>query len=330
VRGPARGFEALPADITVIIPSRDRLWSLPKAVASCRSAALDIQIIVVDDASTDGTAEWLESQPDVAIIRGQGWGKPWGVNQANALATGKYLRYLDADDWLNPGSNELQYEIAERERADVVVAGLDVYREDAFWSSVDWFPTDDIIAQQLGETVGSHYSAFLFRTEFVRDIPHRTLFPASDFASRDDRCFMLEVALRHPQVAVCPKPTLCHRHHARQRLQFRGGFAGVGTNIQHLYIYRQILRLLEERGELTTRRKRAAIKILWPLAHWIAYSHPTEARELVDWIYEMDPDFVPPERGLLGQLYRRLGFRLTEDILRLRRRGLRWMHSFER
>jgi glycosyltransferase involved in cell wall biosynthesis len=320
----------LPADITVIIPSRDRLWSLPKAVASCRSTSLHIQIIVIDDASTDGTAEWLESQPDVTVVKGQGWGKPWGVNRANALATGKYLRYLDADDWLNPGSNDAQYEIAERERADVVVAGLDIYREDALWSSAEWIPTDDLIAQQLGETDGSHYSAFLFRTEFVHGIPHRTSFPASDFASRDDRCFMLEVALHHPRIAICPKATLCHRHHDRQRLQFRGGLASVGTNIQQLYIYRQILRLIEERGELTTRRKRAAIKILWPLAHWIAYTHPAEARGLVDRIYEMDPDFVPPERGLLGQLYRHLGFRLTEDILRLRRQGLGWARSFER
>ena len=92
----------------------------------------------------------------------------------------------------------------------MVVAGLDIYRDDLFSESQDWIATDDLMAQQLGETRGSHYSAFLFRTDFVRDIPHRTLFPASDFASRDDRCFMLEVALRHPCISVCQDRTLCH------------------------------------------------------------------------------------------------------------------------
>ena len=48
-----------------------------------------------------------------------------GVNRALRQARGTYLRYLDSDDWLNPGSNERQFDIAERAQADVVVAGLD-------------------------------------------------------------------------------------------------------------------------------------------------------------------------------------------------------------
>ena len=310
-------------DITIIIPSHNRLWSLPKAVASCRSSHLNIQIIVIDDGSTDGTAEWLRTQPDITVVNGEGWGKPWGVNKAMRLATGKYLRYLDSDDWLNPGANEGQFEIAEREQADLVVAGYDNYQDDRLLQSRPWVPSDDFIAQQLGECDSSHYSAFLFRRDFAQDIPHRTLFPASDFASRDDRCLMLEVALRHPKIAICPVPTLCHRHHSKGRLQFRGALRGTGTNIQHLYIYRQILKLLEQRGELTERRKKAACKILWPLAHWIAYTHQEEACEVADWIFKLDPDFQVPDSGMLGKFYRGMGFRKTEQVLALRRALLR-------
>jgi glycosyltransferase involved in cell wall biosynthesis len=313
------------SDITVIIPSKNRLWSLPKAVASCRSSQLKVEIIVIDDGSTDGTADWLRTQPDIIAIRGEGWGKPWGVNKAMVLATGRYVRFLDSDDWLNPGANDMQFKIALEKSADLVVAELDFYHGDTFVETHALPVTDDFIAQQLGEGAGSHYSAFLFRREFVQDIPHRTLFPASDFASRDDRCFILEVALRHPRIAISPKPALCHRHHDKQRLQFRGGLGAVGANIQLLYIFRQILHLLEARGELTLRRKRAAIRLLWPLAHWIAYTHLDDACDVVRWICELDPDFQPPEIGLLGQLYRRIGFQNAERLLRVRRaiaRGL--------
>lgn len=306
-------------DISVIIPTKNRLWSLPKAVESCRSTRLQVQIIVIDDASTDGTAEWLRKQLDVEIVQGDGWGKPWGVNYALDLAKGTYLRFLDSDDWLNPEANEVQFEIAESERADVVVAGLDIYQEEILIERMPWIHTDDFIAQQLGETFGSHYSAFLFRREFVKDIPHRTLFPASDFASRDDRCFMLEVSLNHPKIAVCDIPTLSHRHHSKSRLQFRQGLRSVGTNIQHLYIYRQIMHILSERGELNPRRKKAAAKILWPLAHWIAYTHLDEACEVAEWVYELDPKFIPIGNKLLIYFYRRLGFRRTEYLLALRR-----------
>jgi glycosyltransferase involved in cell wall biosynthesis len=281
-----------------------------------------MQIIVIDDGSTDGTAEWLRTQPDLEVIQGEGWGKPWGVNRALSLARGTYLRYLDSDDWLNPGAIERQFEIAESTQADVVVAGLDIYQDDVLVKTDSWCDTDDFIAQQLGESFGSHYSAFLFRRNFIEDIPHRTLFPSSDFASRDDRCFMLEVALRHPRIAVCSTPTLCHRQHTKDRLQFRGALRGVGTNIQQLYIYRQILRLLDQHGELTPRRRRVASKILWPLAHRVAYSHLNEGCDIARWIADLDPEFRVPEEGVLGVLYRCIGFRKTEVLLRLRRNFL--------
>jgi glycosyltransferase involved in cell wall biosynthesis len=281
-----------------------------------------VQIIVIDDGSTDGTGEWLRTQPDLEVIQGEGWGKPWGVNQALRLARGTYLRYLDSDDWLSPGANEQQFEMAEREQADVVVAGVYIYQDEALLETDLWFASDDFIAQQLGESRSSHYSAFLFRRAFIENIPHRTLFPASDFASRDDRCFMLEVALRHPRIAVCSAPTLCHRQHTKGRLQFRGGLRAVGTNIQHLYIYRQILNMLDQRGELSPRRRRAACSILWPLAHRVGYSHLDEACEVAEWVFKLDPGFRVPEKGLLGLLYRRTGFRKTELLLRFRRNVL--------
>lgn len=278
-----------------------------------------MQIIVIDDASNDGTAAWLKTQKDVQVIQGEGWGKPWGVNQAMSLAKGTYLRFLDSDDWLNPGTNEAQFKIAELEQSDVVVAGVDVYWDDDLFESTPWVDTDDFIAQQLGESPYSHYSAFLFKRDYVKDIQHRTLFPSSDFASRDDRCFMLEVALGRPRIVVYPKPALCHRHHRKGRLQFNGGLRADGSNIQHLYIYRQILNLLNRRGELTQRRKQAAVKVLWPLAHWIAYSHLEDGCEVAQWVFELVPDFQPPELGLLGWLYKSLGFQTTEKILRARR-----------
>ena len=315
----SRLISATTEDVSVIIPSFNRLWALPSAVESCRSKEIAVQIIVIDDASVDGTAEWLATQNDLTVVQGEGWGKPWGVNRAMALATGKYLRILDSDDWLNRGANETQFELAEREQADLVVAGLDIYRDSALEERIGWVHTDDFIAQQLGEGRGSHYSAFLFRREILADIPHRTLFPGSGFASRDDRCMILEVALKYPRISVCEENTLCHRQHAHGRLQFHGGLAGTGAEIQLLHIYRQVLRLLRARGELSERRARAAVQVLWPLAHRIAYSHLEDACQIVQWIEDLVPGFVPPEGGALGTLYRTLGFLWTERVLAFRR-----------
>lgn len=309
-------------DITVIIPTYNRLWSLPKAIESCRDRQCKIEIIVVDDGSTDGTWKWLKQQSDVVAIRQNNWGKTWAVNKAFARAQGKYIRFLDSDDWIAPEASAHQLAIAEREQADLVVAGHDIYRGSTLFRTQEWTNCSDFIAQQLGECDSSHYSAFLFKREFIQNIVHRP-----DFAFRDDRCFMLEVALSSPKVAVYSQSGFCHRHHEQSRLQFATSLRHVVTNFQHLSLYRKILGELDSRNELTTRRKKAAVKILWRLAHWIAHTDIDEACAVVRWIYQLDPNFVPENPGVLGKLYRYLGFRQTEKILKLRRTSIGFIRS---
>lgn len=302
-------------DISIIIPTYNRLWSLPKAVQSCRGGAHTVEIIVVDDGSNDGTWEWLQTQSDIVSIRQDNWGKCWAVNRGFAAAQGEYVRFLDSDDWLVAGANDKQLQIARLNNADVVVAGCQVFGEDeTLLRTSDWVACDDFIAQQLGECDSSHYSAYLFRREFIKDIPHRP-----DFAWRDDRLFVIEVAMAKPTVAVMDGPALCHQHHSKGRLQFPEGMRAVATNLQHITLYRKCLKMLDETGELTLRRRKASCNILWPLAHWIAYTNLDEACEVAEWIYHLDSEFYPPEPGALGKLYASIGFRRTELILYLRR-----------
>lgn len=308
-------------DVSVIICAYNRLWSLQKAIDSCRQSKYKVEIIVVDDASTDGTWEWLQQQPDIVSLKQiSNWGKPWAVNRAFQLAKGKYIRFLDSDDWLYPDANDKQFEIAEQKQADLVVGGYEIYNEhEKLIRSQNWIDCDDFIAQQLGEGDSSHYSAFLFKRELIENIPHRTAFASAGFASRDDRCLMLEVALAKPKLAIIYEPTLCRRHHSKKRLLFATSLRGLGTDLQHLLIYKNIINQLLVRGELTSRRISAASEILWVIAHSIARTHLDEGCEVANWIYQLKPDFQPIEEGLLGKLYSYLGFRNTERILQLRR-----------
>jgi glycosyltransferase involved in cell wall biosynthesis len=304
-------------DVSVIIPTFNRLWCLPEAVASCRQNRCRTEIIVVDDGSTDGTWKWLQTQEDVVSVRQPNWGKDWAVNEGFALSRGQFVRFLDSDDMLPPNVNDLQLEIAARDNADVVVGGYFVVDErdgKSTTTSIDWFDCDDFVAQQLGECDSSHYSAYLFRREFISDIPHRP-----EFGVRDDRIFVIEVALKHPTVGVSRVPCLIHRHHDRDRLQFQSGTRNVVTNWSHLELYKKIATILTERGEFDWRRRRAMARAVWPVARWIAYTFPIEGCEVANWVYELDPEFRPPETALLGMLYRELGFRHTENILRVRR-----------
>jgi hypothetical protein len=314
------------ADVSIIIPTFNRMWSLPKAVASCRNTLCQVQIIVVDDGSNDGTWEWLQKQNDIVALRQDNWGKDCAVNAGFLKAKGEYVRFLDSDDWLLPGALDSQLTLAHEKDADVVVGGYELYDEkETLMGKSPWVDCDDFMAQQLGECDSSHYSAYLFRRSFIESIPHR-----QEFCFRDDRMFVLEVAMAKPRVAVSERLALAHRHHSLNRLQFPRGMRAVQTNYQHLEVYRKAIRQLGVKGDLTPRRKKAACKTLWKLAHWIGYTHLDEACEVADWIYRLDPEFCPPESGMVGWLYRRLGFRSTEMLLQLRRRFLSPLRSSNR
>jgi glycosyltransferase involved in cell wall biosynthesis len=307
-------------DLTIIIPTFNRLWALPKAIESCRATRSPHEIIVVDDGGTDGTSEWLDRQPDIVKVRTDNWGKDWAVNTAFARARGEYVRFLDSDDWLETEANDAQLEIARRTGADIVVAGYRTYEESTnAWIEAPWEPCDDFIAQQLGERQGSHYSAFLFRRSFIEGIPHR-----QEFGANDDRMFILEVALRQPKVAIYDKFALVHLHHSRSRLQAPKDADVYAQTRGELKIYEKFLPMLAARGELTQRRKRAPLKSrLWPLAHRLGRYDIDVASGVVRWIYELDPDFQIPGEGFLPAIYRKLGFRRTTQLLDLRRRVMR-------
>jgi glycosyltransferase involved in cell wall biosynthesis len=302
-------------DITVIIPTYNRLWALPRAIQSCKEQGNNTEIIVIDDGSTDGTWDWLQNQQGIRYFLQQNLGKGWAVNFAVSQSQCKYVRFLDSDDWLTPDVNQRQFQMAEQYSADIVMSGYEVHDEKkGLVEFRAWRMCDDIISQFLGECEYSHYSAFLFRKEFIQDIPHRP-----ECSIRDDYHFCLEVILKKPAVAFDDLPGFVHRHHDQDRLQHVNGLTRALSHYQQRLIFKRILRQLEDRGELTTRRARAASKTLWPLAHWIAFTDLNEACEVEAWIRRINPEFKVPEAGALGLLYRQLGFRKTEKILAARR-----------
>jgi len=303
-------------DVSVIIPAYNRLWCLPRAIESCRNTACTTEIIVIDDGSTDGTWEWLNAQPDIIVLKQENQGQTYAINNGVGNATGKYIRFLDSDDFLSPGTIDKQYQKAEETSSDLVYSKVNNYDEQTgkITDFPDMEPWTDFLEVQLGSGYGSHFLGMLFRTEWVKKIPRRP-----DFAFREDRVFLLEYGLFEPKLAFVEG---CAGYWVIHKGQMQGNYSGWKaqvTNWQHIHIYKKILTELDRKGKLTTARKKAATTVLWPLSHWIARDYLNEATAIIKWIFELDPDFQIPEKGTLGMLYKRIGFKRTEQLLQIRR-----------
>ncbi|MEO0016943.1 MAG: hypothetical protein RLZZ522_226 [Verrucomicrobiota bacterium] len=92
--------------ISVIIPAYNAERWIAEAIASALAQNWrELEVVVVDDGSSDGTAGVVAGidDPRLVVIRQTNRGQSAALNLGVAESHGEFIKFLDADDWLNPG-----------------------------------------------------------------------------------------------------------------------------------------------------------------------------------------------------------------------------------
>lgn len=113
--------------LSVVIPTWNRARLVREAIQSAlQQRAGEVEVIVVDDASTDATAEALEREfgSRIRLLRLEHRRGPGGARNAGArLAQGEFLAFLDSDDVWLPGKLDAELDVFARfPEAEVVVS----------------------------------------------------------------------------------------------------------------------------------------------------------------------------------------------------------------
>lgn len=130
--------------VSVIIPVYNVEKYLRQNLESVANQTLkDIEIICVDDGSTDSSFEIVKefAEKDSRFVPVQQANGGAGAARNNGLrrANGKYLSFLDSDDFFEPNMLEEAYNKAEATKADFVVFQSDQYFEDTNeYKNVSW------------------------------------------------------------------------------------------------------------------------------------------------------------------------------------------------
>lgn len=122
--------------VSIVITAYNVGHTLRKAVESAVWQTWDdVEVIVVEDKSTDGTRDVLfelaEKYPDVTVLLcsrnvGAGLARRRGIS----YATGDYVLLLDGDDWIEPDYVERLARKAMEEDADIVTGGVTMHGGD--------------------------------------------------------------------------------------------------------------------------------------------------------------------------------------------------------
>ncbi|WP_330339995.1 glycosyltransferase family 2 protein [Streptomyces sp. NBC_00557] len=193
-------------DVSVIIGAYEAMPYLVECLASVEAQTIDparLEVIAVDDGSTDGTGEYLDefaarAPMPFTVIHQENSGGPSGPrNVGLAKAAGRYVFFLDADDRLGPEALERMVAMADENGTDVVLGKVE---------GVNRTPPKSMWGKTLGRTdVFSSNIKFTLSAQklFRRDLldRHGIRFDESLFTG-EDALFTMEAYLRANGVSV--------------------------------------------------------------------------------------------------------------------------------
>ncbi|WP_315859707.1 glycosyltransferase family 2 protein [Pseudorhizobium xiangyangii] len=117
-------------DVSFVIAAYNAQETLARAIDSALAQTdVTVEVVVVDDCSTDNTASVAASydDPRVRLIKQLSNGGPGRTRNAGIIAaTGRWIAVLDSDDAVRPGRSRQMIQRAQATNAQVVVDNLDV------------------------------------------------------------------------------------------------------------------------------------------------------------------------------------------------------------
>jgi glycosyltransferase involved in cell wall biosynthesis len=118
--------------ISVIVP----VYNAQGHLAQCLENLIyqtysNLEIIIIDDGSPDNSSavynKYANDDPRIKIIRQENQGVSVARNVGIDIATGDYIHFMDADDWLDLNYYEKMLDIAKTTGADITASGIKRY-----------------------------------------------------------------------------------------------------------------------------------------------------------------------------------------------------------
>ena len=181
-------------DVSVIIPVYNTEQYLEECLNSIVNQTLrNIEIICIDDGSTDNSLEILKKYEKTdsrfKIVSQKNSGQGSARNKGMSLASGKYIYFMDSDDFIELNTLKDTFEIAEKNNLDLVMFQLINYDED----TGELFKNDYYTMEEIYDCVGEEVFSVHDVDELIFDI---AVSPVNKLYNRE---FILSTGAKFPK-----------------------------------------------------------------------------------------------------------------------------------
>jgi glycosyltransferase involved in cell wall biosynthesis len=299
--------------VSVVVPCFDaRPWIEATLESVLVQAPVDIEIIVVDDGSTDGSAELVEARfPMVRLIRADHSGPSRARNLGTRAATGAFIQYLDADDLLTSRKLDIQLRALNDSNADVAYGDWQELRARPDGT----FGPDRVVARPIEDPAEislftgfwSPPAVYLFRREIVERVGgwNETL------PIVQDARFVLDCALHGGTFTYCPGIAALYRVHSTDSVSTRDHAAFVLDRLRNA---KSVEAWWVSKRQLTPARVEALVTVYGQVARDCFQRDGATFEAALRSLERLRPGYVPTQPWHLSLASRLVGYRRAEAL----------------
>ncbi len=263
--------------VSIVVPSYQQGQYIRFTLDSILSQDFrDLECVVMDGGSTDGTVDVLRSYDDPRLtwVSEPDRGQSHAINKGLERATGEYLSYLNSDDLLRPGAVAAIVRFFERNpEADLVYGDMDHVND-----AGDVFRTVIGATFDLAETLAGHNSVNQSGTFWRRGVMDRIGLFDEELHFSMDLEYWVRAVIKGETIAYEPGVRSAFRYHDESKTVARSA----GWLREWDLIYSRLEQAYADDPQMLKFLRECQVNYSWNYAdHFWAYGQLSEAKPLL-------------------------------------------------